>query len=296
MTITRYSSKMIILGALLVILSLLLMFQPLFTWAQELNEDHPCRVSLDPPEGLFELENMNPGDSYTRSVTVTKTGTSDADLYLTWDWVDGNRELGEPGSLFEQLELVISHAGEELYRGPMVGGPRAGDPPSIEDALYVIFLEHGDEVKLDFTVILPGPTTGNEFQNSTLETKLVFYTICTEDPGTPTPPPAPPEEEPEVPDDEEIITPEEPEVVPVEPDQPEEEVVVDPDDPEVVPVEPDQPEEDEPELIVVEPEQPRVEPPLPRTGGASIAILVIGAMLILAGVVLKNKAKVEGSL
>ncbi len=266
MMIIRHSSKMIILGVLLVTISLLLMFQPLFTWAQELNNDRPCGVSLDPTENLFELGNMNPGESRTETVTVTKTGEASADLYLTWDWVSGAPGPGDPGSLFEQLELVISHPGEELYRGPMVGGPRAGDPVSIEDALFVLFMEHGDEAELDFIVTLSGPRTGNEFQGSTLETKLVFYTICTEVPA----PPVPPVEEPQVPG---------------------EEVVIDPEDPEVVPEEPDQPEEDEPKLIVVEPEQPQVDPPLPRTGGASIMALVFGALLILAGMVLKNIVK-----
>ncbi len=185
MTIIKHSSKMIALGTLLVVLSLLLMFQPLFTWAQELNSGHPCAVTLDPGVRFFELENMNPGDSTTSTVTVTKTGIASAWLYLTWDWVAGDPGLGEQGSLFEQLILVISFEGTELYRGPMVGGPIAGDPSKIEDALKIIYMDHGDEIALDFTVILPGPETDNEFQGSTLETKLVFYTICDDVPEIP---------------------------------------------------------------------------------------------------------------
>jgi len=165
---------------------LLFMVQPYYTWAQDQN-GHPCRVSLDPEVSLFEIENMNPGDSYTETVVVTKSGIDSANLYLTWDWVDGDPELGELGSLFEQLILVISFEGDELYRGPMVGGPIAGDPSAIQDALFVIFMEHGDEAVLDFTVILPGPESGNEFQGSTLETELVFYTICDDDPPPPPP-------------------------------------------------------------------------------------------------------------
>ncbi len=181
----KYSSKMVILGSLLVIFSLMLMFQPLFTWAQIVTDAHPCRVALDPTENLFELENMNPGDIYSRTVEVTKTGTSSANLYMTWDFISGTPGLGELGSLFEQLILVISYKGDELYRGPMVGGPRAGDPSSINDALYIAFMNYGDVLLLDFKVILPGPETDNEFQGSTLVTKLVFYTICSDEPDTP---------------------------------------------------------------------------------------------------------------
>ena len=178
----RYSSKMVIIGSLLVILSLVLMFQPLITWAQIVTDNHPCRVALDPPETVFELENMNPGDSYSRTVTVTKTGTSAANLYMTWDFISGTPGLGELGSLFEQLILVISYKGEELYRGPMMTGPQAGTPSQLTDALYIAFMNYGDELELDFTVILPGPETGNEFQGSTLVTKIVFYTICSDVP------------------------------------------------------------------------------------------------------------------
>lgn len=271
---------------------LLFMAEPYYTWAQDQN-DHPCRISLDPEVSLFELDRMNPGDSYSETVVVTKTGEASANLYLTWDWVSGDPELGELGSLFEQLILVISFEGEELYRGPMVGGPIAGDPSSIEDALFVIFMEQGDEIALDITVILPGPETGNEFQGSTLETELVFYTICTEEPTPPPqPPPQPPPEEPDDPDDpvdqpdvpeETDEEPETPAVVPdPDPDPVPEEEVEEPEDPEVEP----EPEEDD-EVIVV-PETPQVDPPLPRTDGTSLGLIIGGILLLIAGLSLRK--------
>jgi hypothetical protein len=174
----------ILLGALMILASLAWMVQPYYTWAQEQNDAHPCRVALDPDESLFRLENMNPGDETTKTVTVTKTGTSSANLYMTWDFISGDPTLGEDGSLFEQLILVISYKGKELYRGPMMKGPQAGSPSQLTDALYIAFMEYGDELELDFTVILPGPETGNVFQGSTLVTKIVFYTICSEEEDT----------------------------------------------------------------------------------------------------------------
>ena len=178
----RYNKLVILAGAMMILAGLAWMAEPYYTWAQEQNNAHPCRVALDPDDSLFELENMNPGDSTTKTVTVTKTGTSSANLYMTWDFISGDPTIGQEGSLFEQLILVISYKGEELYRGPMINGPQAGTPSALTDALYIAFLEHGDELELDFTVILPGPETGNEFQGSSLVTKIVFYTICDDEP------------------------------------------------------------------------------------------------------------------
>ena len=180
----RQNKIIVLIGAMMILASLAWMVQPYYTWAQEQNDAHPCRVALEPDESLFELENMNPGDETTRTVTVTKTGTSSANLYMTWDFISGDPFIGEPGSLFEHLILVIKHKDKELYRGLMMNGPQVGSPSQLTDALYIAFMEYGDELELDFTVILPGPTTGNVFQGSTLVTKIVFYTICSEEEDT----------------------------------------------------------------------------------------------------------------
>ena len=181
----RHSSKMLILGSLLVIFSLMLMFQPLFTWAQVQNDDHPCQISVDPEDDLFDLGNLNPGDSYTRTVKVTKTGSACANLYLTWDYIRGTPVLGKPGSLFEQLDLLIWETDRngnrlrKVYEGKMSGAPQ------YFEARWIAFMQYGDVVYLEITVSLPGPETGNEFQGSHLLTKLVFYTACCDEPDKP---------------------------------------------------------------------------------------------------------------
>jgi uncharacterized repeat protein (TIGR01451 family) len=182
----RKTNKIIILlGALMILASLVWMAEPYYTWAQEQNDANPCRVRLDyegEDESLFRLENLNPGDVTTKTVTVVKTGSSSARLYMTWDWVDGNPELGDLGSLFEQLRLTIIRDGEILYdAGRMSENPFITGDPLITDDLYLGFMNQGDEMEIEFTVILPGPETGNEFQGSKLVTNLVFYTICSEE-------------------------------------------------------------------------------------------------------------------
>ena len=233
-------TRIIAIGAFLVIAGLVLLIQPFYTVAVETG-DHPCRVKLEPWDLLFELGNLNPGDQIERSVTVTKTGEATANLFLTWDWVDGEPALGEVGSLFEQLIMIIKHGNKELYRGPMSEGPVTGEPPARSDALNVSALigkpmAFGDVIKLDFIIMLPGLETGNEFMGSKLKTELVFYTICSE-------------------------------------------IIIPPDPPNVDPPKPP---------IIVPPEPPK-QNPLPPTGGLSVTLLLVGAAMIAAGLVLKRR-------
>ncbi len=201
----RHNKIVILLGAIVLLASLMWMLEPYYTWAQD--NGHPCRVELAPEVPLFELENINPGDTEESSVTVTKTGSASAELFFAWEYIEGNPELGEDGSLFDQLEMEIISDGTVLFEGLMSDWEYDRDNPSIEDAVNITeklemeFMEQGDEITLDFKVHLPGPETGNKYQGATLETRLVFFTICTngtngDDP--PPPPPPPPPDEPEI--------------------------------------------------------------------------------------------------
>ncbi len=290
-------SKIIILtGALMLLAGLAWMVEPYYTWAQD---DHPCRVSVDVEEPLFDLDNMNPGDTEEESVTVTKEGEDPAELYFFWQWVDGDPEVGEEGSLFEQLEMIVTgrEPGDEeveLFNDSMGAWLDNGEIPdqddaedfavNITEALNLDMLEQDDQVVLDFKITLPGPETGNEFQGSTVTTRLVFFTVCEEDdlPTIPPPLPPPPEEPPEEEEPEE--EPDETVIVEV-PEEP----AVDPDpEPEPDP-EPDPEPEPEEDVVVIPPEDPGVAPPLPRTDGASVTLIVLGLVLLITGVSLKRK-------
>lgn len=246
--------KLIFLGILMVCISLVMMFQPLITWAQEQNNDNPCAIAIDPLEGIFQLDNMNPGDSFTETMTVSKIGPASANLYLTWDPVSANPPLEEAGNLFDQLLLMISLEEEVLYTGPMADGPVAGEPVEIGDTLFVAFMEQGDEIELLFNVVLPGPETGNQYQGSSLQTRVVFYTVCTEDP-------------------------------------PDETIVVPPQTPEVIPEDPESTPEDPEEVIVRTPERPAVTPPLPRTDGTSLLLFFAGLFMVALGLVLRKLSR-----
>jgi hypothetical protein len=180
----KHSSKMVITGLLLVVLSLFMMFQPLFTWALEQENLRGCAFEVDPTEYLFQLGNMNPGDTYQGTVTVTKTGPSRGDIYFSWLYVSGNPPYPGENNLFEQLWLVIKQGDLVLYEGPMVGGSTPDEPLAIEDFEYLISMNQGDVVLLDFFVTLPGSITGNLYQGAELETELIFVSVCS---GSPKP-------------------------------------------------------------------------------------------------------------
>jgi len=174
---------MVILGALMVILSLAMMFQPMFTWALELNDLRGCAFEVDPADYLFQLGNMNPGDSNQGTVTITKTGPSPGDIYFSFIHIDSRPPYPDDEyNLFDKLLLIIKQGDQVLYEGPMVGGASPGDPLLIEDFKYLISMVQGDVVLIDFHIILPGPTTGNEYQGAYLETELIFVSVCSGDP------------------------------------------------------------------------------------------------------------------
>ena len=176
----KHSLKMVITGLLLVVISLALMFQPLFTWAFEQDDISDCAFEVDPTEYLFRLGNMNPGDTYQGTVTVTKTGPSTGDIYFSWLYITGNPPYPGENNLFEQLWLVIKQGEEVLYEGPMVGGSTPDEPLAIEDFEYLVTMNHGDIVLLDFYITLPGSTTGNFYQGAELETELIFVSVCSD--------------------------------------------------------------------------------------------------------------------
>ena len=265
MKMTRHSKKLILIGALLLLAGLIFTLEPYYTWAQDNN--HPCRVALTPEEPLFELERMNPGDTYEETITVTKTGSAPAQLYFAWEWMDGEPDLEEDYNLFDQLHMTIRSEGEVIFEGVMSDWQYDSENPSIDDtiklteALGMQAILQGDTITLDFEVFLPGPETGNEYQGAWTRARLVFFTICdstTVDPEDPGVDPGPEDPDPEDPD------PEDP----------------DPEDP--------------PTTVIIPPERPR-QAPTPRTDGTSLSLIIAGLLLTSAGIVLRRSNAVANN-
>lgn len=121
---------------------------------------------LVPAEGkLFDLKNMNPGDTRAAKIKIKNKYTKWYDL-----WMRAEDLTAQEPSLLEIMELTVLYRGKELYRGP-VAGFAAG-------TIYLGRFHPGESGELVAMVHLPGPETGNEFQGKSAGVKWVFTAQC----------------------------------------------------------------------------------------------------------------------
>lgn len=127
------------------------------------------------PEGgkLFDLGRMNPGDKITRTLKITNNYNRPFTLYMRAERI-GDEPTGP--DLLKQLKLTISYQGEVIYQGPATGA-NSGNPSGVGDISSNISLGRfvsSESRNLVATIELPGPETGNEFQNATAEVRWIF--------------------------------------------------------------------------------------------------------------------------
>lgn len=238
---------------------------------------------------LFNLSNMNPGDTQEAKIDIKNQYTLPFQLFMRAERMSPFPE--DEVDLLEQLQITVNIDGIEIYSGPMINFATN----NIDLGRFNI----NADVELNATVHLPGPGTGNDFQGKSVDVKWIFIAESDtpptpEPPGppgpeppfvppiiitpiTPTPPIAPeePPAEPEVPEEEEVIDEEVPEGVPdIEPEEP--------------PMEPEGPEEEE----IIDETIPQDRPRMPRTGEASPMLYYgLGTILIGLGVGTGRKRK-----
>lgn len=184
-------------------------------------------LKLDPADGkLFNLENINPGDTRTARITIENNYTRAIDLYLWAEDLMEEPESEDPEdpenpkpSLLKQLVLTVSHRGNLLYEGNPVTVADFPVPGSPGEYIKLGRYSRYQTGELVATLHLPGPTTGNQFQGKTASVNWIFGAEPvkgggggggggTEETYEPEPPAVPPEEE------ELEITPEPPGVKP----------------------------------------------------------------------------------
>lgn len=238
---------------------------------------------------LFNLTNLNPGDTEVATVNIKNQYSLPFDLSMRAERTSPMPEEGDV-DLFKQLIITVYLDGVEIYSGPM-----------IDFAISNIALgnfDPGAEIELSAEVHLPGPETGNEFQGKNVDVKWIFIAESEEEPETPGPDPVTPDPDPG--------TPFEPPVIPFTPATPvvPEEEVIDEDIPEDIPEveEPDEeideeipedlPEVEEPEEEVVDEELAEDRPIMPRTGEISpILYYGLGSVFLLLGFGTRKKKK-----
>jgi hypothetical protein len=172
------SSLAIILGVLLIVSSLNMMTKPGVVFALELVGDE-MGLRLEPSNtALFAVKNMNPGDTQEAGLTISNEGKCPFTADMSLAKISGTDGAGD---LYPQLQLTVTSLGEEIYHGPLSGFQQYN----------LGQLQPNTNQTLEFSVHLPGPTTGNEFQGSTLAVQMVFTASQECTPPDPSPPDIP---------------------------------------------------------------------------------------------------------
>ncbi len=131
---------------------------------------------------LFDLRRISPGDKITRTLKITNNYSKPFTLYMRAERI-GDEPTG--ANLLKQLRLTISYQGEAIYRGPATGSnsKKPGDVGDITSNISLGKFDSSESRNLVATIKLPGPETGNEFQNTTADVRWIFTAQTSEKGG-----------------------------------------------------------------------------------------------------------------
>lgn len=134
---------------------------------------------------LFDLQNINPGDSKDGKITIKNNYEAAFDLFMRAERnVENNpAPLAGEADLFDKLILTVNFRGNQIYSGTMNDFAKTNlplgrfQPNDIED--------------MTARVELPGPGTGNEYQGKVVDVNWIFTATSDGPPETPDPGPGP---------------------------------------------------------------------------------------------------------
>ncbi|MBD3155822.1 MAG: hypothetical protein GF368_04150 [Candidatus Aenigmarchaeota archaeon] len=140
-------------------------------------------LSLSPGGVLFELDDIKPGDVYTRTLTLTNSGPIHIyGINLTTDYF--NSDPDDDGSdLADVLYVELVYEGMKLNGGPQLLGD--GLPPLTIKELtegYIwdnVGIGIGSSKELNITIIFD-QSAGNEYQGDSLEVNFTFAALAPE--------------------------------------------------------------------------------------------------------------------
>jgi len=248
---------------------------------------------------LVPTDNLAPGDTKTSTMTISIDPESNTSSLRVWiraeiiEYVLGKEVNGIRGNLDDKLVLTVTHKnGKVLHNGPI---------SKFNENVLIGDIKRGNRVDLTFTVHLPGETTGNEYQGSSLTVKWII-TAQYESPVTPTPTERPLSPPTRPPSRSVTTIPTQPPAEPTGPIVPTEQVtptaapeIIDVED-EETPAGPgkpdiyDDPADDETEIIIIKEEE--IPKGLPKTGEVPpILFYGLGAGAIYAGIKLNHKKR-----
>ena len=271
------------IGFCLIILGLIFHSFPSPSYAEDLELIGKEIGLVVEPENtkLFNLSNLNPGDTETAALTIRNNYRDPFSLYMRAERM-GDIPTEREADLFDILTITVKLRGEVIYEGPIKNFAKT--------SIYLGKFNSGSVGELVATVHLPGPETGNEYQGKSAEVKWIFIAeSSTQPPDDDDEPDKPdkPDKPTEKPEEKPIEVPVE-EVPKGEPEKPIEEPVEEPEEP-----------IDEPEEIVDVPEEEvpkdkpdtlEEKPKIPKTGELPIQLFhVSGSILIVLGIYMNRK-------
>jgi LPXTG-motif cell wall-anchored protein len=115
-------------------------------------------IATSPTKVLFDVDNMKPGDSATRSITISNKGQQDFDYTMSTDLKAGSKKL------YQELNLKVSDSEGELFNGKLDGFKGFEARTLVQSA----------SEDLTFTVEFPAHL-GNDFQGLATEVEFKFY-------------------------------------------------------------------------------------------------------------------------
>ena len=105
---------------------------------------------------LFDLTNLNPGDTFEANLNIANKHTAPFELFMRTERM-GDIPKGGEADLFKQLLLTVYLEESEIFSGSMMDYATSN--------ISLGNFDRDDAKTLRAIVHLPGPETGNEFQD-----------------------------------------------------------------------------------------------------------------------------------
>jgi len=117
---------------------------------------------VEPSTKSFDLSTLKPGDTEKAKLTIINNGEDSLEVSIGLERVGEKQKI----DLFEQLQLILNYDSKQIYKGKM---------SDLEDTSIPLGNLDIDTTKeLIATIHLPGPKTGNEYQNKEVEFNWIF--------------------------------------------------------------------------------------------------------------------------
>lgn len=139
------------------------------------NDGEGSGFSITPLDPVADISNLNPGDQKTSRLELKNTGDHILTVYIRTQIDSESTPCG--GHLADQMELTIQNGSSYLTQDRSFRAA-AGD-----GSVLVGTMVPGSAKTLVFNVSLPGGTTDNRYQGSSIKAEWIFTTVYSDGGG-----------------------------------------------------------------------------------------------------------------